>query len=418
MHRLILTSLAAMLIGCGSCAATEINVLYGLPWLFKETHETIARAFMEENPDIKINLLAPAKSYEEVVTAVLRGAVAGSIPDVAFCGTNLMGVVVDRGLAEPLDRFIKDDSDWTKQGYIPAMLATSQIGGKQYGMPFALSTPIAYYNADLIRRAGGDPDHLPKTWDDVFALSARVNQLGGGARSMFIHWQTTGNYLWQALLFAQGGRLLTEDKAKAAFNSPEGMQALTLLHDFSARAKMPNYARDQARQDFTGGLLAMQFSSSAELSLVTRQIGAKFELRTGPFPAPRDDAPIVSGGATAMMFAKDKAKQQAAWAYMKYVSGPRAQAIMARLTGYLPSNQIAIDTPAMLGDYYAAVPNARVSLQQLPRATAWVGFPGDNSVKIIDVINDHLQSVVALKAEPKEAMARMEADVNALLPTK
>lgn len=416
MLRFSLGALVAMTVGIGAAAATEINVLYGLPWLFKETHETIAKEFMEANPGIKVNLLAPAKSYEEVITAVLRGAVAASVPDVAFCGTNLMGVVIDRGLAEPLDRFIDNEKDWARQGYIPGMLATSQVDGKQYGMPFALSTPVAYYNIDLIKRAGGDPDHLPRTWDDVFVLSDKINKLGGDTRSMFIHWQTTGNYLWQALLFTHGGKLLTEDKKRAAFNSPQGMQALTLLRDFSARAKMPNYTREQGRQDFTAGLLGMQFSSSAELSLVTKQIGSKFELRTGPFPSPRDDTRIVSGGATAMMFAKDKEKQKAAWAYMKFISGAKAQAIMARLTGYLPSNQIAIDTPAMLGDYYANSPNARTSLQQLPRATAWVGFPGDNSVKIIDVITDNLESVVALRAEPKDAMVRMETEVNALLP--
>jgi multiple sugar transport system substrate-binding protein len=416
MRKLVFGALAAMLVGGPASAATELNVLYGLPWLFKETQEIIAKDFMAEHPDIKINFLAPAKSYEEVITAVLRGSVAGSVPDVAFCGTNLMAVVVDRGLAVPLDSFIKNEADWASNGYIPGMLATSQVDGRQYGMPFALSTPIAYYNADLIKRAGGDPDRLPKTWDDVLVLSDKINALGGDTKSMFIHWQTTGNYLWQALLFTHGGSLLTQDGRKAAFNSPEGLATVNLLRDFTARAKMPNFTREQARQDFTAGLLAMQFSSSAELTLVTKQIGSKFELRTGPFPVPRDGTKIVSGGSTAMMFAKGSEKQKAAWAYMKYLSGAKAQTVMALLTGYIPSNQIAIDTPDMLGEYYAKSPNARTSLQQLPRATAWVGFPGDNSVKIINVIADNLESVIALKAEPKDALVRMDAEVNALLP--
>ncbi len=417
MRRLLIGLCAALALATPVRAATtEINVLYGLPWLFKETQETIARDFMAEHPDIKVNLLAPVKSYEEVMTAVLRGAAAGSLPDIAFCGTNLMGVAVDRNLAVPLDDFIKAEPDFAKQGYVPSMLATSVVRGRQYGMPFALSTPIAYYNADIVRRAGGDPDHLPATWPEVIALGEKINKLGDGSRSAFIHWQTTGNYLWQALLFTNGGKLLHDGGKRVAFNSPEGLAALNVLHDLTTRAKMPNFTREQARQDFTAGQLGMQFSSSAELSLVTKQIGGKFELRTAPFPTPRPDAPIVSGGATAMIFAKDKAKQQAAWTYLKYLSGAHAQAIMARLTGYLPSNQIAIDRPDLLGDYYAANPNARTSLSQLPRATAWVGFPGDNAVKIIDVVNDGLESVVTGKAEPKAALARMEADANALMP--
>lgn len=417
MRRLFLGFCAALAFSAAARAApTEINVLYGLPWLFKDAQETIASDFMAEHPEIRINLLAPVKSYEEVMTAVLRGAAAGTLPDVAFCGTNLMGVAVDRNLAVPLDDFIKADSDFDKQGYIPAMLATSVVRGRQYGMPFALSTPIAYYNLDIVRRAGGDADHLPTTWPEVIALSEKINKLGDGSRSAFIHWQTTGNYLWQALLFTHGGKLLDDAGRRVAFNSPQGLAALSVLHDLGATAKMPNFSREQARQDFTAGQLGVQFSSSAELTLVTRQIGGKFELRTAPFPTPRPDAPIVSGGATAMIFARDKAKQQAAFAYLKFLTGAHAQAIMARLTGYLPSNQIAIDRPGLLGDYYAANPNARTSLRQLPRATAWVGFPGDNALKIIDVVNDGVESVVTGKAEPKAALARMEADANALMP--
>lgn len=417
MRRLFLGFCATLAFSAAARAApTEINVLYGLPWLFKDAQETIASDFMAEHPEIRINLLAPVKSYEEVMTAVLRGAAAGTLPDVAFCGTNLMGVAIDRNLAVPLDDFIKADSDFGKQGYIPAMLATSVVRGRQYGMPFALSTPIAYYNLDIVRRAGGDADHLPTTWPEVIALSEKINKLGDGSRSAFIHWQTTGNYLWQALLFTHGGKLLDDAGRRVAFNSPQGLAALSVLHDLGATAKMPNFSREQARQDFTAGQLGVQFSSSAELTLVTRQIGGKFELRTAPFPTPRPDAPIVSGGATAMIFARDKAKQQAAFAYLKFLTGAHAQAIMARLTGYLPSNQIAIDRPGLLGDYYAANPNARTSLRQLPRATAWVGFPGDNALKIIDVVNDGVESVVTGKAEPKAALARMEADANALMP--
>lgn len=396
-------------------AVTEINVLYGLPHLFKEAHETIARDFMLKHPDIKVNLLAPAKHYDEVATAVLRGAVAGALPDVVYNGTNLMAQFVNRGMAIPLNSFIKADPDFEKEGYIPAMLSTSQIGGVQYGMPFAISTPIAYYNIDLVRRAGGDPDNLPKTWDQVIALSEKINLLGGNTKGMYLHWSTGGTYIWQTLLTTHNAKLLTPDGKAIAFNTPGGLQALELLRDLTVRAKMPNYSREQGRQDFIAGLIGMQFSSSAELTLVTKQIGNKFTLRTAPFPTPDPQAKLVSGGATAMMFAKDPAKQRAAWAYMKFATGAQGQTTMVRFTGYNPSSKVAIDTPSLLGDYYAAAPNARVSLGQLSRAAPWVGFPGPNGIKISDMVTDKLEAVVSLKLSPKEAMQQMTAEANALI---
>lgn len=415
MKALSLLLMLFLSLGRSAYAVTEINVLYGLPHLFKEAHETIARDFMAKHPDIKVNLLAPAKHYDEVATAVFRGAVAGSVPDVVYNGTNLMNQFVNRGLAVPLDSFIRNDPDFEKEGYIPAMLATSQIGGVQYGMPFAISTPIAYYNVDLIRRAGGDAEHLPKTWEQVMELAEKVNQLGGNTKSLYLHWSTAGTYIWQTLLSTHGASLLTPDGKAIAFNSPGGLKTLELLRDLSVRAKMPNYSREQGRQDFSAGLIAMQFSSSAELTLVTKQIGSKFTLRTAPFPTPDANAKLVSGGATAMLLTKDAAKQKAAWAYMKFATGALGQTTMVRFTGYNPSSKVAIETPALLGDYYAKTPNARVSLAQLSRAAPWLGFPGAMGIKISDAVTDKLEAVVSLKLSPKDAMQQMSSEANALL---
>ncbi|MCE3544433.1 extracellular solute-binding protein, partial [Escherichia coli] len=66
------------------------------------------------------------------------------------------------------------------QGFSDNILRLAQVGGQQVGLAFATSNPIMYYNADLIRQAGGNPDQPPKTWDEVIALGAKVKALGNG----------------------------------------------------------------------------------------------------------------------------------------------------------------------------------------------------------------------------------------------
>ncbi len=56
--------------------------------------------------------------------------------------------------------------------------------------------------------------------------------------------------------------------------------------------------------------------------------------------------------------------------------------------------------PAMLKDFYAEKPNHLTSLSQQPLMTAWYAFPGDNNLKIIQVIKDRLQTVVDKSAAP------------------
>jgi multiple sugar transport system substrate-binding protein len=72
----------------------------------------------------------------------------------------------------------------------------------------------------------------------------------------------------------------------------------------------------------------------------------------------------------------------------------------------------------MLADFYAANPNHLISIRQQDAITGWYAFPGQNALRITDVINDHLQTVVARKETADAVLARMGADVQKLVPPK
>ena len=74
------------------------------------------------------------------------------------------------------------------------------------------------------------------------------------------------------------------------------------------------------------------------------------------------------------------------------------------------------EAPALLADFYNTNRNLQTSLSQLPVLTGWYAFPGENGLKITDVINDHIQTVVNQSAAPDAALKQMTTDVQALLP--
>jgi multiple sugar transport system substrate-binding protein len=116
-----------------------------------------------------------------------------------------------------------------------------------------------------------------------------------------------------------------------------------------------------------------------------------------------------------MILAKDPDKQRAAWKYVQFATGPVGQTIMAKHTGYLPSNRIAIETPELLGAFYKERPNYQTSVSQVPLLAGWYAFPGTNSLKIIETIKKDLESVVTGKATAAGAMPRMASGVQRLL---
>jgi len=399
-------------------AATEISIQYPYPELFEETHKQIKEAFTKLHPDINLNYQAPYTSYEEGTQKVLQGSVTQQLPDVSFQGLNRLRILVDRGLVTPLNGFIAKEKKFNEKGFHQAMFDIGTAQGKVYALPFAISLPISYYNIDLVKKAGGDPNNLPTTWPQVIDLAKKIKATGSDINGVTYAWDITGNWLWQAPVFSQGGKMLNADETKVAFNDASGQFAINMLASLVNDGGMPNLSQPDSRSAFAAGKTGIHFTSTSDLTKVTQMIGGKFELKTQVFPSVKTNGKLPAGGNLVVILSKNPEKQAAAWEFVKFATGPEGAAIMAKTTGYMPPNKIANDV--YLKDFYVKNPNHYTAVKQLPYLTAWYAFPGDNGLKITDVILDHMQSVVsgARSKEPQKVLSDMAQDVQKLLPRK
>ncbi|WP_027581919.1 ABC transporter substrate-binding protein [Bradyrhizobium sp. Ai1a-2] len=396
---------------------TEIVLQYPYPELFTETHKRIAEEFAKERPDIKITLRAPYESYEDGTQKVLREAVTNQMPDVTFQGLNRIRVLVDKNIPAQLDDYIAAEKDFDRQGFHQAMFDIGTASGKIYALPFAISLPIVYVNLDLLKQAGGDPNNLPKTWDELIAQAKKIKALGPDINGVTYVWDITGNWLWQAPVFARGGTMLNADETKVAFNGPEGQFGIRMLARLVNEGGMPNLDQPAMRAAFAAGKTGFHITSTSDLNKVTQMIGGKFELKTHTFPdVVSPNGRLPAGGNVVMILSKDKAKRDAAWDVVKFWAGPKGAAIMAETTGYMPANKVANEV--YLKDFYTRNPNNYTAVSQMALLTKWYAFPGDNGLKITDVIKDHMNSIVsgARSKEPDAVLADMTADVQKLLP--
>jgi multiple sugar transport system substrate-binding protein len=413
----LLLGVAAIALAPGMASAkTTIEVQYPYGFIFDKVFEEIKADFEKQNPDIEVKYRAAYKSYEDGGQTALRQAITKQLPDVSFQAINLQRLFVDRGLAVSLDDHIAKEKNWEGEGFSKAMMALGKFGGKQYGLSFAVSTPIIYMNEDLVRKAGGDPDNFPSDWDGIIALAQKINALGDDTVGFFHSWSITGNWMWQALVLANGGTMLSGDEKSVAFNGPAGQKAIDLVGRMLAEAKMPNLAHEAARTTFFAGKMGIWTESTSLLRVADEGVGGKFKWRTAVFPVPGPNAKLPTGGNAALMFSSTPEQQQAAWKYMKFATGPIGSTMMVKGTGYMPPNSVPANDPKLLKPFYETHPNHLTSLKQQPYMEAWYAFPGDNSLKIIDVIKNHLQSVVDGSTRPRAALDTMAADVQALLP--
>lgn len=396
---------------------TEVVLQYPYPELFTETHKRIAEEFAKVHPEIKVTFRAPYESYEEATQKVLREAVTNQLPDVTFQGLNRIRVLVDKTIPAPLDGYIAAEKDFDKQGFHQAMYDIGTASGKVYALPFAISLPIVYVNLDLVKQAGGDVNNLPTSWDGLLDLAKKVKALGPDTNGITYAWDITGNWLWQAPVFARGGSMLNADETKVAFDGPEGQFAMRTIARLVTDGGMPNLDQPSMRATFAAGKTGIHITSTSDLKKTTDMIGGKFALKTIAFPdVVKPNGRLPAGGNVVLITAKDKAKRDAAWEVVKFWTGPKGAAIMAETTGYMPPNKVANDV--YLKDFYANNPNNYTAVSQLALLTKWYAFPGDNGLKITDVIKDHLNSIVsgARAKEPDAVLADMTRDVQNLLP--
>lgn len=411
-------ALAAPAIVRGQSVAVDLTVAYSIPVLFKDLMENLAKAFMAQHPNVRLTLRAPEEGYEQIMQRNLRDAITNTLPDVAFHGLNRQRTLLERNIPVDLKPFMDADPATRELGFSPTLLSLGQVGGRQTGIGFALSTPILYYNTQLVKEAGGNPDRLPTSWDEVIKLAAAISDPAKNRHGLFFDWTITGNWSWQGLVFSHGGSMLNADESRVAFGEVPGQQAMRVLRRMVDEGRMPDIRPDTMFQDFFAGRMGISMQSTAQLGRYNREIGGRFALQCARYPVTAANGRLPAGGNVAMMFTKDAAKQKAAWDFIKFACGPVGGTMMVKATGYMPATTVPAQRKDMLADFYAANPNHLISIRQQDVIAGWYAFPGQNALRITDVINDHLQTVVARKDSADAVLTRMAADVQNLIPKK
>lgn len=395
----------------GSARAEPITLTVGHSE-HRTMFEELARRFSSSRPDMRVVLEAASPTYPELTQRVLRSALAGEAPDVLFQGFNLVPEIAERGLSTPLDDLVAAEPDWAARGYTPELMALGVVDGKIHAVPFAISVPVVFYNPDLVRRAGGDPDRFPTSWPEIAELGRAIDALAPETLGGFFRYH--GVWRFEGLVLAAGGQVMTPDRREVAFDGPEGLEALRTLRRFG-EAGMVDMSPNQARQAFAAGSLGVLATSSSWTATLNDQVAGRFTLRAAPVPLTPAVGKLPSGGNAPMILTRDPVRRRAAWDLIEFATGPAGQALMVERSGYVPANTVAVTTPE-LRRFYADNPVHLTAVGMMPHLAPWRAFAGENSVKIYDVMEQHLRAVVTQEATPEAALETMAADVRALLP--
>jgi len=371
----------------------ELVVWHSKATLRGKVWAKMVEEFNATHPNIHVTATYQG-GYNQTIQKVTTAIAGNATPDVAELPQS-HGIIefAASGRLLPIEEFMpKGDKDDFPEG----ALARYSVGGKLYAIPNAVSTSLLYYNADLFKEAGLDPNKPPQTWDDVVTVGKKLTRDtdGDGKPDKWgLVTHTTVNYFLFAMIYQNGGRLFDE-KGNPAFNSPETVEALQFWSDLVHKHKiMPPLTHAAANKLFMAGTAGMMYQSTAFLETLEKGVGTRFVYKTAFFPKKKQWGTDI-GGTALGIFKSNPAREKAAYEFVKWMTDTKQAAYWSQETGYVAARKSCMKLPSHQ-KFLEQNPNARVAGEQLPYVSVMPASKGDN------VINKPFLSLIEkLEAEP------------------
>ncbi len=401
--KLGLAAVTAIGIAAPAVAETELTMYYPIAVGGKLTEvvDGIVSDFEAANPDIKVNAIYSG-NYDDTRVRALSALASGDPAKLAVMFSIDAYDLIEQDLVMSFDDISGVDKNWLNSFY-PALMANGNIEGKTWGIPFQRSTIVAYYNKDLFRAAGLDPEAPPTTWDEIISMGKTLTK--DGTYGLMI--PSTGYPYWmfQALAIQNGKEVMSNDGLTTYFDDQTVIDTLDFWKSLSTEhGIMPEGTVEWGtlRQAFLEGKTAMMWHSTGNLTAVKNN--ASFDFGVAELPANvRKGSP--TGGGNFYVFKETSAEERAAaLKLIEFMTSPEQAAAWSIATGYMGVSPAAYETEA-LKKYTSEFPPALVARNQLEHAVA--EFSTFETARVREGLNNAIQA--ALTGAKSSADALKEA---------
>ncbi|MFO1364156.1 MAG: ABC transporter substrate-binding protein [Burkholderiales bacterium] len=400
-------------------AQTEISFYYpvavGGP--ITKIIDGLAADFEKENPGIKVKPIY-AGTYQETIVKALTAHKAGDPPVTSVLLSTDMFTLIDEDAIVPIDAVASaaEDKAWLKS-FFPAFMLNSQTGGKTWGVPFQRSTVVLYWNKELFKEAGLDPNKPPATWNEMLAYAQKLTKrdASGNTTQWGIQVPSSGfpYWLFQGFTTQNGVELMNAAGDTTYFDKPEVIEALQFWVDLGRKHRvMPQGVVEWGTtpRDFFERKIAMMWTTTGNLTNVKNN--AKFDFGVAMLPAGKRRGSPTGGGNFYVFKKSSPAQQQAAVRFIRWITSPERAAQWGIDTGYVAVRPDAWETPAMK-KYVAGFPAAAVARDQLQYAVAELST--HENQRVTKALNDGLQAALTGAKTPAQAMQDAQREAERIL---
>jgi sn-glycerol 3-phosphate transport system substrate-binding protein len=419
MSRILLSSAAVVaVLACANSASaqTEIQWWHAMGGKLGEAVNAMTEEFNKSQTQYKVVPVFKG-SYPETLTAAVaafRAKQGPHIVQVFEVGTATM--MAAKGAIYPVYQLMADTGEpFDPKSFIgPVYGYYSTTDGKLLSMPFNSSTPVFYWNKELFKKAGLDPEAPPKTWKEVGDAAAKL--VASGAKcGLTAEWQTwilLENYgAWHNLPFATKANGFGGTDIELKFNDEPRIKLISMLADWT-KDKRFVYGGREGRPSalMTSGDCGMELGSTGTASqlfasLKPENVGIAMMPYTPEVKAQPQNS-IIGGATNWVLQGHPKEEYKGVAKFFSYLTKPDVAAKWHQDTGYVPVTVAAAKLTEEAG-FYKKNPGRDIAVKELtlnPPTENSKGLRIGNFIQIRDVEDEELEGVWTGKKDAKSAL--------------
>ncbi|WP_123041162.1 ABC transporter substrate-binding protein [Cohnella candidum] len=360
----------------------------------------------QDQVEVKMEIMDWSVLYQKLTTA----SASGQGPDFIAFGPENIAKYADLGVLAPVDDFYSNnmiDTSLLPQGYDKLI----HYKGHFIGMPMNYFAHALYFNKDMAKQAGLDPEKPPTTWDEMADWAVKMTNPKKGQYGMTL---PDGWVYIPQLIWANGGDVIDYDTKTSMINKPEAVEAVKYWADLVLNQKVAPAPNTDNLKMFASGKLGMMFDGPW---MSPQFKAAKVDYGVALMPAgPKKQVTFGAGLSMHLTSkgAKDENVKNAVYKFAQWWFQKDTQKEWAIKIGFPPIRTDLAGDPEII----QSNPDLKVFMESAQIGQPWlIGIVNSNKITS-DVFQKYFDQILLKKADVQSTLDQASADLDKILATE
>ncbi len=305
-------------------------------------------------------------TYDESTSKFFNMNGGKGSPAVIQIGEQNLQSMIDSGLVASVTDLI-NEYQFDQEQLLPQAIDFYSVNDTMYAMPFNISSPVLFYNAEALKKAG--IEEVPATYEEITEAGESISAANDGMKAFS---KPVYGYALEQMVTTMGGFVVNNDNGRSSRATevayqPELTKIFTWISDLIKADQFVNYGTnfDNLITGFNQGEIAMFITTSARAAAIVENAPFEVGITSLPvFEGMEPEGVYAGGGAMCVAANLDDETNAAVMRFLEYATSAEVQAIWAGDTGYFPVNINSYETET-LKKIYEEKPQLKVAADQL-----------------------------------------------------